>query len=182
MSTPPAARTLPDRVRPPVRALFVGINPGLRSAALGHHFAGYSNRFWRLLFDSGLVAKPVSWSDDALLPDWGFGMTNLVPRATRGIDTLSPDEYAAGVRTLTRKIERWKPEVVVCVGVTVFRALCGWQGAVRLGLQPQLVAGAGVFVVPNPSGRNAHHSPRQMLRAFVALRRYLALPRGRTRT
>ena len=156
-----------------MQALFVGINPGLRSAAVGHHFAGYSNRFWRLLFESGLVPEPISWADDRRLPAWGFGLTNVVPRATAGIDALTPREYAAGARTLVRKIRRWKPPVVVCVGVTVFRALFGWKGTVRLGLQPRSIAGAAVFVVPNPSGRNAHHSPRQMRAAFRALRRHL---------
>jgi TDG/mug DNA glycosylase family protein len=73
---------LRDRVRPPVRVLFVGINPGMRSAALGHHFAGPSNRFWKLLFHSRLVPEPIGTEDDHRLPEWGFGITNLVPRAT----------------------------------------------------------------------------------------------------
>src|SRR5256712_6254194 len=100
----PALPALKDRVRPPIRVLFVGINPGIRSAAIGHHFAGYSNRFWKLLFDSGLVPEPIGTEDDRRLPEWGYGITNLIPRATPGIDTLTREEYAAGERALRRKI------------------------------------------------------------------------------
>src|SRR5262245_59543605 len=103
---------LRDRVRPPVRVLFVGINPGIRSAETGHHFAGYSNRFWKLLFESKLVSEPIGHLEDARLPEWGLGITNLIPRATPGIDTLRPDEYVAGARALRRKVQRWRPEVV----------------------------------------------------------------------
>src|SRR5436309_14674971 len=95
---------LPDRVRPPVRVLFVGINPGVRSAATGHHFAGYSNRFWRLLYESRLVPEPIGHEDDRRLPEWGLGITNLVPRPTPGIDTLMPDEWIEGAVGLRRKV------------------------------------------------------------------------------
>ena len=81
-------KRLPDRVRPPVRVLFVGINPGMRSAEVGHHFAGFSNRFWKLLYESGLVPEPIGPGDDVRLPEWGYGITNLVPRPTPGIDSL----------------------------------------------------------------------------------------------
>src|SRR2546430_4516093 len=91
---------LGDRVRPPVRVLFVGINPGIRSAQIGHHFAGYSNRFWKLLYESRLVPEPIETEDEARLCEWGFGITNLVPRATPGIDTLRPGEYVPGERAL----------------------------------------------------------------------------------
>src|SRR4030095_1188198 len=99
---------LRDRVRPPVRVLFVGINPGIRSAETGHHFAGYSNRFWKLLFEAGLVPEPIGYKDDDRLPEMGFGVTNLVPRATPGIDRIEPHEYLAGLRVLKRKVRRWR--------------------------------------------------------------------------
>ena len=99
---------LRDRIQPGVTVLFVGINPGMRSEAIGHHFAGYSNRFWKLLHESRLVPEPVGAEDDVRLPEWGFGLTNLVPRATPGIDTLRPGEFAAGARALRRKIGRFK--------------------------------------------------------------------------
>ena len=169
------SRTLRDRVRMPVHVLFVGINPGIRSAAIGHHFAGYSNRFWRLLWDSGLVPERIGTEDDARLPEWGYGVTNLIPRATPGIDTLRPDEYVTGVRVLQRKIRRWQPQVVAFVGVTLFRAVFDRRAGtpVALGLQPELFEGARVFVLPNPSGRNANFSHAEMLTAFTDLRRYL---------
>jgi TDG/mug DNA glycosylase family protein len=166
---------LPDCVRPPVRVLFVGINPGIRSATIGHHFAGYSNRFWKLLLDAKIVPEPLRAEDDWRLAEWGIGITNLIPRMTPGIDTLRRDEYAAGERTLRRKVRRWQPEVVVFVGVTLFRAVfkCPLGTPVRLGLQRESFEGARVFVVPNPSGRNANFTYQEMLRAFRALRRVI---------
>jgi len=168
-------RTLRDRVRMPVHVLFVGINPGIRSAAIGHHFAGHSNRFWHLLCESGLVPERIGTEDDARLPEWGYGVTNLIPRATPGIDTLRPDEYVAGTRVLRRKIRRWRPQVVAFVGVTLFRAVFGRRPGIPvvLGLQAELLEGSRVFVLPNPSGRNANFSRAEMLAAFTDLRRYL---------
>jgi TDG/mug DNA glycosylase family protein len=163
---------LKDRVRLPVRALFVGINPGIRSATIGHHFAGYSNRFWKLLFDAKLVDEPIRAEDDGRLPEWGFGITNLIPRATPGIDALKPAEYMAGERTLRRKVRRWRPKVVAFVGVTLYRAVFHRRSGepVALGARPERFEGARVFVLPNPSGRNANFSYRAMLKAFRALR------------
>ena len=167
---------LPDRVRPPVRVLFVGINPGIRSAAIGHHFAGYSNRFWKLLYESRLVPEALGTQDDGRLPEWGFGITNLIPRATPGIDTLRPEEYVAGTRALRRKVRRWRPEVVAFVGVTLYRVVFVRRPAapVRLGLQDEAFEGARVFVLPNPSGRNANFSYQEMLSAFRGLRESLS--------
>lgn len=207
-------KRLSDRVRPPVRVLFVGINPGIRSATIGHHFAGYSNRFWTLLFHSGLLPERIRAEDDGRLPEWGYGITNLIARPTPGIDALRPDEYAAGLRVLRRKVRRWRPRIIAFVGVTLFRAVFesrrsaakpgdsrrnatkaagsrksaakageSRRGAARvderragapvaLGLQPELLEGARVFVLPNPSGRNANYSYARMLAAFADLRRY----------
>jgi TDG/mug DNA glycosylase family protein len=168
---------LRDRVGPTLRVLFVGINPGLRSAALGHHFAGYSQRFWKLLFESGLVPEPVGHEDDRRLPAWGYGITNVIARPTPGIDTLTPAEYAAGVRRLRRKVRRWRPQVVACVGITVYRALYPdrpRKGRVEPGLSDQRLEGARIFVLPNPSGRNAHYSYEAMLEAYRSLARLVA--------
>jgi TDG/mug DNA glycosylase family protein len=164
---------LRDRVKPPVRLLLVGINPGIRSEAIGHHFAGYSNTFWKLLFESGLVPERIGPEDDGRLPEWGLGVTNLVPRCTPGIDTLTREEYVAGERVLRRKVRRWKPTIVAFVGVTLYRAVFGVRGATAItcGLQRERFEGARVFVLPNPSGRNAHFSYAQMLAAFRALAR-----------
>jgi TDG/mug DNA glycosylase family protein len=173
---------LRDRVRPPVRVLFVGINPGMRSAEVGHHFAGPSNRFWKLLYESRLVTEMIGTEEDHRLPEWGFGITNLVPRPTPGIDTLQPVEYVAGALTLRKKIRRWKPEVVALVGVTLFRTVFAVKPGVPIpvGLQRASITleGARVCVLPNPSGRNANFSYQEMLAAFTRLRRWLEA-RGR---
>src|SRR5205814_1514743 len=105
------------------------------------------------------------------LPDWGYGITNLVARPSPGIDTLAPDEYEAGVGVLRRKVRRWRPEVVAFVGVTLYRAIFQVRGPVKLGLQRERLEDARVFVLPNPSGRNANYSYAEMLCAFKALRR-----------
>jgi TDG/mug DNA glycosylase family protein len=169
-------KPLRDRVRLPMRALFVGINPGVRSALTGHHFAGFSNRFWNLLFESGLVPERIRPEDDDRLPDWGYGITNLIARPTAGIDTLRGDEYLAGARVLRRKVRRWQPPVVALVGVTLYRSL--FPNAARtppvVGLRGEAFEGARVFVLPNPSGRNANYSYAQMLEAFRELKQFLS--------
>lgn len=172
---------LPDRMAPGIRALFVGINPGMRSAALGHHFAGFSNRFWKLLFDARLVPEPLTALDDHRLPEFGFGMTNLVARATPGISDLRADEYEAGRRRLVAKVRRYRPKVVVLVGVTLARALLPRTASAPpgpLGLRHETLGGAPVFVLPNPSGRNANYRYEEMLEAFRTLKGFLDGARG----
>jgi TDG/mug DNA glycosylase family protein len=182
---------LQDQIGTHVRALFVGINPGLRSAAVGHHFAGPTNRFWRLLFESGLVPEPITFADDERLPAWGYGLTNIIARPTRGASELTREEYEHGARVLLQKIGVWRPAVIAPVGVSVWRALAravsvpgvdGRGGAlvppveerpVPLGLQEPRIDGARVYVLPNPSGRNAHVSYAEMLRAYSGLRQLL---------
>jgi TDG/mug DNA glycosylase family protein len=142
----------------------------VRSALTGHHFAGFSNRFWKLLYESRLVPEPITCADDDRLPEWGYGITNVVPRATPGIDTLERDEYIAGSATLRRKVRRYRPAVVALIGVTVFRALFpDRKGPVTLGLNAERIGGSEVVVLPNPSGRNANYSYSEMLGAFRAL-------------
>jgi TDG/mug DNA glycosylase family protein len=172
---------LKDRIAPGLRALFVGINPGVRSAQTGHHFAGFSNRFWKLLFESGLVSEPITYEDDDRLVEWGYGITNLIARPTPGINDLRPAEYTAGWRILNRKIARVRPQVLAIVGVTVYRAILpllvterlAKNHPIALGPQRETIHDARVFVLPNPSGRNANFSYAEMLAAFVALRRLL---------
>jgi TDG/mug DNA glycosylase family protein len=160
---------LKDRIAPGVRVLFVGINPGVRSAQTGHHFAGYSNRFWKLLWDARLVPEPIAFEDDVRLPGWGFGITNLIERP-------SPEEYAAGWTGLERKIARYRPRIVALVGVTLYRAILPIVAASRpgariaLGATPHRIHGARLFVLPNPSGRNANFTYEEMLAAFRKLR------------
>jgi TDG/mug DNA glycosylase family protein len=169
---------LRDRIAPGVEVLFVGINPGMRSALTGHHFAGYSNRFWRLLFDAGLVPEAITHEDDDRLPEWGYGITNIVPRPTAGMTDLRPGEFRAGAKVLMRKIRRYRPAIVAVVGVTVWRALLEAIGErdartcrVDFGFQTDLATGSTrYFVLPNASGRNANYSYDEMLAAYKALR------------
>ena len=172
---------LKDRIQPGLRILFVGINPGVRSAMTGHHFAGYSNRFWKLLSESGLSPEPITYEDDARLLQWGLGITNLIARPSPGIDDLEPAEYVAGWRILERKIRRYRPEVLALVGVTVFRAILPLLGTSdqadratkAVGPKRITIHGARLFVLPNPSGRNANFSYAEMLKLFVQLRRWV---------
>lgn len=127
------------------------------------------------MYDARLVPEPIGTEDDRRLPEWGFGITNLVPRATPGIDTLRPDEYVAGAVALRRKVRRWRPQVVAFVGVTLFRSLFAKRAgeSIALGEQPETFEGARVFVLPNPSGRNANFSYHEMLTAFTGMRAWL---------
>jgi len=171
---PTPFKPLRDAIAPTTRVLLVGINPGIRSATTGHHFAGYSNRFWKLLYESGLTTELLRAEDDARLPEWNLGLTNLIRRATPGVNTLRPEEYVAGLRILRRKVQRLKPDVVAFIGVSLYRAIAGVKGAIPLGLQPGTFHGARIVVLPNPSGRNAHFSYQEMLDAFRALKRVAA--------
>jgi TDG/mug DNA glycosylase family protein len=183
---------LTDRIEPGVRVLLVGINPGVRSAETGHHFAGPSNRFWKLLYAAGVVPEPITHEGDVRLPEWGLGVTNLIARPSPGIDDLRPHEYLEGWMILERKIERFRPQIVAFVGVTMYRALWRVIGhadppAIVPGFQKATVHGARLFVLPNPSGRNAHFSYGDMLEAFRALARAmrrlpLSPPAGRADT
>jgi len=154
-----------------MRALLVGINPGVRSAQVGHHFAGPSNRFWKLLYDSRLVPEPIGSEHDERLPEFGLGITNVVARATPGIDALTPDEYVEGVRILRRKVRRWRPPLIAFVGVTLYRSVFARPASlpVAVGAQAERFEEAELFVLPNPSGRNANFTYAQMLAAFRSL-------------
>ncbi|MDE3153793.1 MAG: mismatch-specific DNA-glycosylase [Acidobacteriota bacterium] len=177
MSTSWSSRRLRSHIRPGVRVLFVGINPGVRSAETGHHFAGDSNRFWKLLSEAKLVPESIGCEDDGRLPEWGYGITNLVARPTPGISDLTAADYRRGRAALVRRIRRCRPEVVALVGVTLFRALfpeASRGTAIACGPRPERLGGVPVFVLPNPSGRNANFTYDEMLQAFRKLKRYRA--------
>lgn len=169
---------LPDHIEPGVAILFVGINPGLRSAQVGHHFAGPSNRFWKLLYESRLVTEPLTYNEDARLPEWKLGLTNIIGRSSRGIDTLSAQEYREGIVTLTRKVQRYRPRLVALLGMTIYRTVFSSQLSLRsrisLGATTSHIAGIPVFLLPNPSGRNAHYSYTDMLAVFRSLQQITA--------
>ena len=140
----------------------------------GHHFAGYSNRFWKLLFRSGLVPEPLTYLDDDRLPRVGVRCDQCRRATDPSIGELQPEEYAAGRLRLRAKVRRHKPAVVAFVGITVYRAMFpDRRGAVTLGPQSERLGSASVFVLPNTSGRNAHYSFDEMLAAFTSLHQNL---------
>lgn len=137
------------------RVLLVGINPGRRSGEVGHHFAGNGNPFWRLLHASGLTPSLLTYAEDRRLGEFGIALTNLCPRPTRAAAELTRDELKRGRVALARKMARWHPAVVAFVGVSLYRFYFAVSTGPGPGLKTEAVAGARVFVVPNPSGLNA---------------------------
>jgi TDG/mug DNA glycosylase family protein len=137
------------------RLLLVGINPGLRSGAVGHHFAGNGNPFWRLLAAARLAPALIPYEEDQRLAEFGVALTNLCARTTRAAAELTPAEIARGRAILARKIAAWRPAVVAFVGLTLYRMYFVKPAGRGAGPQPERIAGARVFVVPNPSGLNA---------------------------
>ena len=182
---------LPDYINSEVKVLFVGINPGLRSANVGHHFAGYSNRFWKLLNQSRLVPEPLTYHDDWRLPQWGIGLTNIVPRPTSGSNSLTPKDYQIGRAQLAANIRKYRISIIAVLGITLRRILFpptrrgGPQSEQKplkpeLGIQPETFAGARVFLLPNPSGRNAHYSYAEMLHCFKNLTKFVQTGENKT--
>ena len=166
-------RTIRDVIGPELRVLFVGINPGLYSGATGHHFARPGNRFWKALHGAGFTPRVYSPFEDRALLELGIGVTNLVARTTATADELRPEEYREGARKLERKVQRYDPADVAFVGVTAYRVAFGRRRA-KIGPQDERLAGARVWVLPNPSGRTAAYQLPQLIEAFSALRRSLA--------
>jgi double-stranded uracil-DNA glycosylase len=146
---------LPARLCSRPRILFVGINPSLTSARVGHHFAGPGNPFYRLLHAAGLVPEPLTFVDDVRLPEFGLALTNIAERATREASELTAADYARGRRRLARTIATVEPRVVAFVGRTAYREFFGRAASTGPGPKPERIGDASVFVVPNPSGRNA---------------------------
>jgi double-stranded uracil-DNA glycosylase len=160
------------------RVLLVGINPGLRSGALGHHFAGNGNPFWQLLAKSKLTPRLLHYSEDEKLAEFGIALTNLCPRVTRTAAELEPDEIERGRRALARKIAKLSPRVVAFVGVSLYQTYFRLPKSGGPGPKPERLAGARVFVVPNPSGLNASFPGfADKLVWFEALRKFLARSR-----
>lgn len=166
-----AGRTVPDLIAPGLAVLFCGINPGLYSAATGHHFARPGNRFWPALRDSGFTDRLLAPWEEARLLDVGLGITNLVARATAGAAELGPEELRRGRARLGAKVRRYRPRCVAVVGIGAYRTAFRRPRA-TVGLQPEALDGAAVWVLPNPSGINANHQLPDLVRAFRALRRF----------
>ncbi|WP_447006920.1 G/U mismatch-specific DNA glycosylase [Saccharothrix isguenensis] len=165
--------TLPDIVGPGLDVLFCGINPGLLSAAKGQHFARPGNRFWPALHLSGFTPRRLSPAEQDELPAYGLGVTNLVARPTAKADELTAEELAAGGVRLTALAELHRPKVVAVVGVTAYRAAFGRKAA-RIGPQDEPIASSRLWVLPNPSGLNAHYQLPALVEVFGRLRSEVA--------
>ena len=163
----PKLAPLPDYLCPGLELLFVGFNPGERSARLGHYYAGIGNLFWPGLAQSGLLSAHLNYSDDWRLPGLGIGLTDLAKEPSRSITDLPRERFRRGRAALLRKIRLARPRVVAFVGKGVYELFSGRQ--CRLGPQQQLICGAAVFVLPSTSARNAGISREEKLRWFSCL-------------
>ncbi|MFE3824759.1 G/U mismatch-specific DNA glycosylase [Streptomyces sp. NPDC059092] len=170
-------RVLPDVVAGGLRVLFRGINPGLLSAATGHHFARPGNRFWPVLHLSGFTPRRLLPAEQDELPTYGLGITNVVARATARADELSPEEFRAGGRILTAKVERLRPAWLAVVGITAYRTAFDEKRA-RIGPQERTIGGTRIWALPNPSGLNAHWTAATMAEEFGRLREAANAPLG----
>ncbi|HEX6089583.1 MAG TPA: G/U mismatch-specific DNA glycosylase [Gemmatimonadales bacterium] len=162
-------RRVSDLIVPGLTVLFCGINPGLYSAATGHHFARPGNRFWPAIHRSGFTPRQLAPWEEAQLLDAGCGITNLVPRTTAAASELSPAELRAGGRALERKLERYRPNWVAVLGIGAYRAAFGSPRA-AVGRQPELLGGTSVWLLPSPSGLNANHQLPDLVAEFRRLR------------
>ena len=169
-------RTIRDVIAPDLNVLFCGINPGLYSAATGHHFARPGNRFWPALHAAGFTPRLLHPSEERELPAFGCGITNLVRRATVAADELTADELRAGRIRLLRTVRRYHPRIVAIVGIGAYRVAFERPRAV-IGLQDEPLGSARVWVLPNTSGLNANHRPADFAKAFRALASF-AVPRA----
>jgi TDG/mug DNA glycosylase family protein len=161
-------KTVADVIAEGLDVLFVGINPGLYSAATGHHFARPGNRFWPALFRAGLTPRLLKPEEERELLALGYGITNVVARASAGADEVTHAELAAGGVLLLEKIARFRPRKVAILGIGAYRAAFARPQAI-LGRQPEPIAGAEAWVLPNPSGLNAHYSLDALARLFSSL-------------
>jgi TDG/mug DNA glycosylase family protein len=160
---------VPDVIAPGLRVLFCGINPGLYTAAVGHHFARPGNRFWPALFAAGFTARLVSPFDERELLERGFGVTNVVMRATATADQLTREELQAGGKRLRAKVRRYKPAFLAVLGLGAYRAAWNKPKAV-IGRQDERIDETVVWVLPNPSGLNAHYQAKDLARVFGELK------------
>jgi TDG/mug DNA glycosylase family protein len=171
-----AGKYVPDLLAPGLDVVFCGINPGLYSGAVGHHFARPGNRFWPALHAGGFTHRLLSPFEERQLLDLGLGITNIVARATASADVLTREELMAGARRLKRKIRRYQPAAVAFLGLGAYRLAFG-QRLATLGKQPERLAGSEIWILPNPSGLNAHYQLVALARLFRELR--LAVERKR---
>lgn len=162
-------KTLPDVIAPNLRVLFCGINPGLYTAAVGHHFARPGNRFWPALNKSGFTDRLLSPFDERELLESGIGISNVVPHATAAAAELTREDLLKGGRLLARKVKKYQPRIVAILGVGAYRQAFDRPKA-QIGEQPECIHSARVWVLPNPSGLNANYQLPELVRLFRQLR------------
>jgi TDG/mug DNA glycosylase family protein len=162
-------KTVKDVIAPGLTVLFCGINPGLYTAAIGHHFGRPGNRFWPALYSGGFTPRLFDPSEKVELLALGFGITNLVARATLRADELTEEELVAGARVVARKVRKFKPRFLAVVGVSSYRVAFDKPKA-EVGPQPETIGTTKVWVLPNPSGLNAHYRPQDLAVVFRELR------------
>jgi double-stranded uracil-DNA glycosylase len=171
-----AGLTIPDVIAPGLRVLFSGINPGLYSAATGYHFARPGNRFWPALYQSGFTPRQLRPDEQEQLLGLGLGITNVVNRATARADELTTDELREGGRKLLEKAESFGPRWLAIVGVTAYRTAFG-EARATFGPQARTAGATRLWVLPNPSGLNAHFVMPKLAEAFRELRLAAQEPR-----
>lgn len=164
-----AGKTVRDVIAPDLKVLFCGINPGLYTAATGYNFARPGNRFWPTLYAAGFTPRQLKPTEQQELLTYGCGITNLVGRATAAAAELSPEELKAGGELLKEKVLEYQPQVVAFLGVTAYRTAFGLPKAVP-GPQPGTIGETQLWVLPNPSGLNAHYPPAALAKVFRELR------------
>ncbi len=164
-----AGKTVADVIAPNLKVLFCGINPGLYTAAIGHHFGRPGNRFWPALYASGITPRLLSPYEDQELLNFGYGITNLVTRATAAADELSTEELVTGGKVLEAKVIRLKPRFLAVLGITAFRTAFH-QPNVQVGPRPETIGETHLWVLPNPSGLNAHYNLDELARLFRDLK------------
>jgi TDG/mug DNA glycosylase family protein len=162
-------KTVRDVIEPGLRVLFCGINPGLYTAAVGHHFARPGNRFWPALYAAGFTERLLSPFEERELLKNGYGVTNVVPRATATADLLTREETIAGGKRLAAKVGRYRPGVVAVLGVGAYRTAFNNPNA-TIGRQEEMIGDTLLWVLPNPSGLNAHYQPKDLARLFRELK------------
>lgn len=162
-------RTVPDVIAPGLKVLFVGINPSLYSAAVGRHFARPGNRFWAVLHGAGFTAQRLSADQQDALLDYGYGISNIVAQATASAAELTAQQLTSGGRKLIEKIERYRPAYVAILGLDAYRRAFG-DKIRQPGVQARTLGGAALWVLPNPSGLNAHYQLDALVRLYGELR------------
>ncbi len=162
-------KTVPDVIAPGLTVLFAGINPGLYTTAIGHHFGRPGNRFWPALHAGGFTPRLLSPYEEQELVSFGVGITNVVSRTTATADELTEEEIRAGGEALKEKVSRFKPRILAVLGLGAFRVAFKSPKA-KIGLQPETVNRTRLWALPNPSGLNAHFQAADFARIFRELR------------